>query len=138
MYRIRNDLSTGVRNQRVPGRGESAWKEPLFIWMTRKICRPPQHSNFVTRTVITKAVNPALNLHVSNIRPRGEIVFHHHDDRSETFYIIQGTALATLGEQTVEIGPGHCGHAPIGIPHGMKSPGDEPVIMVVIFTPPLV
>ena len=106
--------------------------------MTRKICRPPQHSNFVTRTVITKAVNPALNLHVSNIRPRGEIVFHHHDDRSETFYIIQGTALATLGEQTVEIGPGHCGHAPIGIPHGMKIPGDEPVIMVVIFTPPLV
>ena len=75
---------------------------------------------------------------MSEIRPGGEIVLPHHNDRSETFYVIQGKGLSTFGEQTVEIGPGYCGHAPIGIPHGMKNPGDEPVTMVAIFTPPLV
>ncbi|MFQ5691430.1 MAG: cupin domain-containing protein [Nitrospinota bacterium] len=98
---------------------------------------PPLHKNFVTRTLITGAVNPALSLHVSEIRPGGEIVLHHHEDRTETFYITGGVALATLGTRTVEIGPGCCGHAPIGVPHGMKNLGDEPVTMVSIFTPPL-
>jgi mannose-6-phosphate isomerase-like protein (cupin superfamily) len=99
---------------------------------------PPQHKNFVTRTLLTKAVNPALSLHVSGIRPGGEIALHHHDDRSETFYITGGRALATMGGKEVEIGPGTCGHAPIGVPHGMKNVGEETVTMVAIFTPPLV
>lgn len=113
--------------------------EGTLVWLKdQDELAPPQHKNFVTRTLLTKAVNPALSLHVSEIRAGGEIALHHHDDRSETFYITGGTAIATMGDEEIEISTGACGHAPVGVPHGMRNIGDEPVTLVAIFTPPLV
>lgn len=99
---------------------------------------PPQHRNFVTRTLLTKALHPHLSLHASELKVGGEIVLHHHEEVGETFFMTGGRALATLGERVEEVGPGACGYVPPGVRHGVKNIGKEPVTLVVIYTPPLV
>lgn len=97
----------------------------------------PKHDRFNLRDVVTAAVNPALSVHRGQIEPGGEIFPHTHDAQAETFYILSGQVLCTMGDEQVPFGPGSCGFAPAGVAHGLKNTGTEPVELLALFTPPL-
>jgi len=56
---------------------------------------------------------------------------HHHED--ECIYVLEGTAILTLGEAKHEIGPGTFVGFPAGGPaHALHNPGPEPLRCLVI------
>jgi len=97
----------------------------------------PKHDRFLLRDIVTAALNPALSVHRGQIEPGGEIFPHTHDGQTETFYILSGEALCTMGDEKVVVGAGNCCVAPSGVIHGLKNNGGEPVELLALFTPPL-
>lgn len=97
----------------------------------------PQHRDVFMRDVVTGAENPALSVHRGRIAPGGEILPHIHAGQTETFYILAGEALCTMGEEEVAFGAGSCGVAPAGVRHGLRNAGTAPVELLALFTPPL-
>lgn len=97
----------------------------------------PKHERFFLRDVVTSLENPDLSLHRGRIEVGGEIFPHPHADLSETFYILSGEALCTMGGESYPVFAGHCCVAPAGTIHGLENTGDQPVELLALFTPPL-
>jgi len=97
----------------------------------------PLHQRFFLRDVVTALENPNLSVHRGRIEVGGEIVPHPHAHQTETFYILSGTAICTLGERQYPVRAGSCCVAPPGMLHGLKNTGEEPVELLALFTPPL-
>ncbi len=97
----------------------------------------PRHDRFFLRDLVTRLENPDLSVHRGRIEVGGEIILHPHENQTETFYILSGEALCTLGEENFAVAAGHCSVAPAGTPHGLKNTGDQPVELLTLFTPPL-
>ncbi|MBE0500399.1 MAG: cupin domain-containing protein [Desulfuromonadales bacterium] len=97
----------------------------------------PKHDRFFLRDVAVAADNPNLSVHRGRIEPGGEILPHTHDGQTETFYILSGQALCTMGSSKTSVAGGQCCIAPSGVVHGLKNDGEEPVELLALFTPPL-
>ena len=97
----------------------------------------PKHERFFLRDVVVAADNPALSVHRGRIEPGGEIFPHTHDGQTETFYILSGQAVCTMGSELSPVTTGQCCDAPSGVVHGLKNNGNEPVELLAVFTPPL-
>ena len=97
----------------------------------------PKHERFFLRDVVVAADNPNLSVHRGRIEPGGEILPHTHDGQTETFYILTGQAICTMGNEKSNVTGGQCCVAPSGVVHGLKNEGQEPVELLALFTPPL-
>jgi mannose-6-phosphate isomerase-like protein (cupin superfamily) len=56
----------------------------------------------------------------------GGIQAHIHSFE-ESFYILEGSVVAEIGESSCELGPGHFGLINTGVPHAWRNAGDRPV-----------
>ncbi len=113
--------------------------EPLILQSDAIPWQP--HSRFKgvwTKVIVSSRENPAMSLHLVKIDPDSAITPHAHPDSTETFMAISGRGICTIGGTKIAFGPGDCAIAPAGAEHGLKNLGDEPLILVAIFTPPLV
>jgi mannose-6-phosphate isomerase-like protein (cupin superfamily) len=97
----------------------------------------PKHDRFFLRDVVTALEGADLSVHRGRIEVGGEICPHPHDVQTETFYILSGEAICTLGEKAYQVSAGHCCVASAGTTHSLKNSGDQPVELLAIFTPPL-
>ena len=97
----------------------------------------PLHHRFFLRDVVTALENPDLSVHRGRIEVGGEIVPHPHQEQTETFYVLSGDGLCTLGDQRYPVMAGSCCVAPAGMLHGLKNTGAEPLELLALFTPPL-
>jgi len=97
----------------------------------------PKHNRFFLRDVVTAESNPDLSVHRGRIEPGGEIFPHTHDGQTETFYILSGSAVCTMGSKKSSVNGGQCCIAPAGVVHGLKNEGNEPVELMALFTPAL-
>ena len=57
--------------------------------------------------------------------PNGAIQLHLHSFE-ESFYILEGTVLAQLGDKTYTLGPGNFGLIPTGLPHAWRNTSGAP------------
>jgi mannose-6-phosphate isomerase-like protein (cupin superfamily) len=60
---------------------------------------------------------------------------HVHDDHVDSFYILEGEAEFTLGDETVRATPGTFVAVPAGIVHGFRSVGDVDLRIVNVHAP---
>ena len=60
---------------------------------------------------------------------------HVHDDHVDSFYILEGEAEFTLGDETVRAGPGTFVAAPAGVVHGFRSVGDVDLRVLNVHAP---
>lgn len=60
------------------------------------------------------------------LQPDGEQRVHSHDPE-QVYYLLEGTGLMTLGEETVRVKAGDCVFIPSGVPHGLKNDGPAPL-----------
>ncbi len=60
------------------------------------------------------------------LEPAGVVQPHTHSFE-ESFYILEGTVIAQIGEKGYTLGPGHFGLIRTGIRHGWRSAGDRTV-----------
>ena len=80
-----------------------------------------------------------LALGLAKLQPSHVHLPHRHPDRPEAFYVLDGRALAYLGERTIDIAPGMAIYVPAGQRHALRNTGDVTLIVLwVIGTPPSV
>jgi mannose-6-phosphate isomerase-like protein (cupin superfamily) len=60
------------------------------------------------------------------LEPQGVIQPHLHSFE-ESFYILEGSVIAQIGEQACALGPGHFGLISTGVRHAWRNVGDQPV-----------
>lgn len=67
--------------------------------------------------------------------PQNGPPLHTHSREDESFYILEGRFLFTIGDQIQEVGPGGFLFAPRGIQHGYRNISALPARKIVVVTP---
>ncbi len=62
---------------------------------------------------------------------------HYHKTHTESVYVIKGTAQMLVNDKWVDIKPGSIHFNPPGKVHSVKNIGNEPLVIISIFTPAL-
>jgi len=57
------------------------------------------------------------------IQPGGEQRIHNHPPE-QVYFILEGSGLMTVGNETQRVGPGDCVFIPADQPHGLKNDGE--------------
>ncbi len=60
----------------------------------------------------------------------GEFHFHKHDNEDELFYVVDGTLLLDIENETHELGPGQGFVVPKGVIHRTRAPSRVTVLMM--------
>lgn len=60
---------------------------------------------------------------------------HSHAGATKFYYVIEGHASITVGDQTQELGPSHLAWAAPGEPHGVENRSDARVVLLVAMGP---
>ena len=61
---------------------------------------------------------------------------HTHDDQDKIYYVLEGIGRFTLGEAEQRLSAGEALVAAAGTPHGLVNDGPEPLLVLVVVTPP--
>ena len=78
---------------------------------------------------------PQLSMHFVELPPGGEVTPHIHD-RVEVYLFLTGRARVMTGDEIAEVTTGDVAYAPIGVPHGIKVIGSEPLRFYAFNAPP--
>ena len=74
---------------------------------------------------------------LASLEPGEVHLLHHHPDRPEAFYVLEGTAIANLGDETIVARPGTAIYVPAGLGHGLRQQGPARFVALwVIGAPP--
>jgi mannose-6-phosphate isomerase-like protein (cupin superfamily) len=60
---------------------------------------------------------------------------HAHADHVDSFYVLEGEAEFTVGDEVLRIGPGGYVAAPIGVVHGFRNAGNGDLRMLNVHAP---
>jgi mannose-6-phosphate isomerase-like protein (cupin superfamily) len=96
----------------------------------------PRFAGVMAKVLIPGAANPSLNVNRVRLDPECEIPLHVHEASSETFYVLSGTGVCTIGDEEIDFEPGYGFYAAPGFPHGVRNIGLEPIELIAIFAPP--
>ena len=75
------------------------------------------------------------NLSLIESHTRGGAPWHIHTREDEYFYVIEGTIVVHVGEETYEAPPGSFVFLPRGIPHAWDVSGDDVATLLMITVP---
>jgi quercetin dioxygenase-like cupin family protein len=67
--------------------------------------------------------------------PQNGPPLHTHTREDESFYVLEGRFQFTVGDQTMEVGPGGFVFGPRGVQHGYRNISALPARKLVIITP---
>jgi mannose-6-phosphate isomerase-like protein (cupin superfamily) len=85
--------------------------------------------------VIKIAENNTISLLVLNLTGGVGVKPHVHKTHDEVLYVIKGTAQLFIDGKWVDIKPGSLHYNPMGKVHTVKNTGNEPVVLISIYTP---
>jgi len=60
---------------------------------------------------------------------------HAHAGATKFYYVLEGRVLATLGDESRELGPGQLAWSAPGENHGVANPGPERCVLLVVMSP---
>lgn len=73
---------------------------------------------------------------VTTVEPGpGVVPLHIHHENDETFYVLDGTLEARVGDETMRLEAGAFVMMPRGVPHTWRNASDEPSQFVCMYTP---
>ena len=99
---------------------------------------PVNHTGTVNRRLIGAANVGASRLEVVlGVVEKGKGALPHaHPGIEQVCYMLEGRARAEVGGEACELGPGDCCFFPPDLPHVFTVVSDEPVRVLVIYSPP--
>ena len=97
----------------------------------------PRFRDISMKTLISSASNPLAGVNLVNVPPGGVIGRHLHPKEIETVYVLAGQSELTLGDTDHVFVAGQIVAIPIGLEHALRNIGAETVVLLTIFTPPL-
>lgn len=62
---------------------------------------------------------------------------HVHEREEEIIYVISGVGETRVGDRVYPLEPGVTVFTEPGVEHGVKTLGDQPLVMVSVFSPPV-
>lgn len=68
--------------------------------------------------------------------PGQEHKAHVHADQDKMYVVLDGSGVATVGDEIEPVGEGDVIFAPAGVPHGMKNDSSAPLTVLTVFAPP--
>jgi mannose-6-phosphate isomerase-like protein (cupin superfamily) len=86
---------------------------------------------------ITIAQDDTISLLVVRLTEGFGVKRHIHKTHDETLYVIKGTAQLYINDKWVDIKLGSLHFNPMGNVHTIKNTGNEPLVVISIFTPAL-
>ena len=84
---------------------------------------------------IKVAEDNTLTVLVLRLAEGAEVKAHLHKTHDETVYIIKGTGKMLVNDKWVDIKPGTLHFNPMGKVHHTKNTGNEPIVVISIYTP---
>jgi len=85
--------------------------------------------------LIKIAEDDTVSIFVVRMMPGAELGPHFHKGHDEIEYVIRGKAELFVGDQWVEFKAGSIHFNPTGKVHAARNRGDEPLIVLIAFTP---
>src|SRR4051794_3815262 len=64
------------------------------------------------------------------VKPRGEFVWHKHDDTDDFFLVLEGRLTIQLRDRDVELGPGELFVVPKGVEHCPRADPEAHVLLI--------
>jgi quercetin dioxygenase-like cupin family protein len=61
---------------------------------------------------------------------------HTHDAQDKIYYVLEGSGRFSLGGEEERLSAGEALVAPAGVEHGLVNDGAEPLLVLVVVTPP--
>jgi mannose-6-phosphate isomerase-like protein (cupin superfamily) len=99
---------------------------------------PANHTGTVNRRLIGAENVGARQLEVVlGVVEKGKGALPHaHPGIEQVCYLLEGRARAEVGGEACDLGPGDCCFFPAGVAHVFTVVSDEPVKVLVIYSPP--
>jgi mannose-6-phosphate isomerase-like protein (cupin superfamily) len=99
---------------------------------------PANHEGTSNRRLIGPAANGARQLEVvhGTLEPGRGALPHAHPGIEQVCYVLEGAAIAEVGGERRELGPGDCCYFPADAPHVFTATGERPAKILVIYSPP--
>jgi mannose-6-phosphate isomerase-like protein (cupin superfamily) len=67
--------------------------------------------------------------------PGRSVTPHHHLETEEIYYILEGSGLMTVGEESKEVSAGDAVYVPRGLTHSLSNTGPEEITLLLICGP---
>jgi len=95
------------------------------------------HGGAIRRAVRWLRPDPERPVTVSwyTIRPGGRCTRHVHTGKAETWLLVAGRGIATIGEERIAMAPGDLVTTPPGVPHALDNAGEGDVVFVNVVQP---
>jgi len=140
--KYRRKGSNGVTPAKISAKGSLMETTSRLRYFVRPQDVPPYHPANHTGTVNRRLIG-AGNVGASQVevvlgiiqKGKGALP-HSHPGIEQVCYLLEGRALAEVGGEVCELGPGDCCFFPPGMEHEFTVVSDEPVKVLVIYSPP--
>jgi quercetin dioxygenase-like cupin family protein len=76
-------------------------------------------------------------LGVVSFPPGSDPGTHNHAAEEEIIYVVSGRGETRVGDKVYPLEPGVAVFTEPGVEHGVKTIGDEPLVLVSVFSPPV-
>ena len=87
--------------------------------------------------MIPIAQDDTISLFIVRAVPGFVLKSHFHKTHDETVYVIKGAGQMLINDKWVDIKPGSFHFNPLSKVHSVKNTGNEPLVLISIFTPGL-
>ena len=115
--------SDAAINDRFPGTHEGQLSAWIPIGPEREFGRYEDLKNIVSRN---------LEVAVDTYESGGDTLLHEHPDCEQTYYIVAGRAIITVGEERREVGVGGIAYIPPSTKHCFEVVGEDGLALMVI------
>jgi mannose-6-phosphate isomerase-like protein (cupin superfamily) len=68
--------------------------------------------------------------------PGQEHAPHVHEGQDKVYFILEGSGVVRVGEETELLLAGDAAYAPSGVPHSIRNPGPARLVTMVVLAPP--
>jgi quercetin dioxygenase-like cupin family protein len=73
---------------------------------------------------------------LNSFEPGQEHAPHAHDGQDKLYFILEGSGMVQIGDQTQRLSAGDAAFAPSGIMHSIRNPGPERLVVMAVLGPP--
>jgi quercetin dioxygenase-like cupin family protein len=73
---------------------------------------------------------------LNSFEPGQEHTPHAHTDQDKLYFVLEGSGMVQVGDQTEHLSAGDAAFAPSGIVHSIRNPGPERFVVMAVLGPP--
>ena len=122
------------------GKGSDMSKKSRFFVKESEVTpySPRNHTGTVNRRLIgpNETGSEKLEVLLGVVAKSHGALPHSHPGIDQVCYLIEGRAVAEIAGERQELGPGDACFFPAGMPHTFTAVSEQPVRVLVIYTPP--